>query len=448
MSRTILVIDDSSLEKLYSINLKMYVDTDVIEQTCGAAAVALLNHLPNVNLIIAQEKVGEEDTWKVILKHIQQKDLKIQMIVIGKDELIDKFATRLPPNASLQDVIRAAAKCLGVTAKDMSKQVVPDYIRLPLQYFPAESVCICDVFHQEHIDGAEEQSFTKYFSTDQTIDKDTISNLRKDGVKYLFIPAKNRLKFVNDFSKQVLSTLQDKNASEDSKLNATDCAMHMVSERIKDAGLDEQSVELAKASMKNISELAEDRKNKGLAYCLKKLLENSTSFRYAHCQLISYVASHVIKQMDWGSREQQEKIIFITFFHDILLDTDELCMIHSEEDLLNSSISNDDRELVISHATKVAQIIKTYPHAPIGSDTILEQHHGSRNGNGFPRTLPLNLSPLAIVFIIVESYVHYVLKLTESGEFEHASVIKYLEETFPKGGKVRSTIQHLSKLKF
>ncbi|MBL6989101.1 MAG: hypothetical protein ISR65_04960 [Bacteriovoracaceae bacterium] len=449
MSRTILCIGDTALENLYAVNLKMYVGTDVIEQTSGKSTTGLLEYLEAAHLIIAEEKIGEENTSKVILEYLKANNRMIPMVVIGDDESTDEYVTRLPSDADLKTIIRAAAKCLGVTATVMAKQVVPDYIFFPLQYFQPSNVCICDIFHKKEDSSDNEQAYTRFFTANQKIEKEKIDNLRKDGVKGLFIPAKNRLTFVNEFTTNVLSTLKDKNASKTDKMAATDCAMHMIAEKIKGSGIDEESIQLAKVSIETMSELAEDRKNDGIAKLLKQLLDNPTSFNYAHCQLISHIACHIIKQMNWGSQEQQEKIVFITFFHDILLKTDELCTFHSEDELLMSSIGNDDRELVISHATQTAQLIRGYPRAPIGADSIIEQHHGSRNGHGFPSAIsPLNLSPLAIVFIITESYVHYLLKLSPTNEFDHNNVIGYITETFPKAGKIRSTIEHLSKLKF
>jgi hypothetical protein len=57
-------------------------------------------------------------------------------------------------------------------------------------------------------------------------------------------------------------------------------------------------------------------------------------------------------------------------------------------------------------------LTKYHTRIPFGVETIIKQHHGTRDGIGFS-TYPMSISPLALLFMVAEEWVHLILKAEE-----------------------------------
>src|SRR5690606_33126578 len=104
---------------------------------------------------------------------------------------------------------------------------------------------------------------------------------------------------------------------------------------IDDLGFSKQVVTMSNAAigsmMKNIADSS-------FGAMLRDLLKNKNSFSYKRCYLISLLYYQVIPRMDWGQSETQinqnfEKMVFVSYFHDIVLKEDVHLKIMSNKDL-------------------------------------------------------------------------------------------------------------------
>jgi response regulator RpfG family c-di-GMP phosphodiesterase len=172
------------------------------------------------------------------------------------------------------------------------------------------------------------------------------------------------------------------------------------------------------------------KKNPKLSKLLDRLLSNKTSYLYKHTQILTYISLHMIRNIDWGTPEQEDKISFISFFHDIALENDVQCQIHSTYELKRAELTTEARTLVERHAQIAAEFVSKFPHAPMGTDQIIRQHHGMLNGVGFSEHFGANVSPMAIVFIVAEEYTRIIMK-RDNGPFNGPEMIKELKDVFP-----------------
>jgi hypothetical protein len=167
---------------------------------------------------------------------------------------------------------------------------------------------------------------------------------------------------------------------------------------------------------------------------------------YQFSELTSFVSCHIISNMDWGSEEQQEKIVFLSFFDDILLTDEKLLRIRTKEEFDAADLNEHEKDLINRHAQMSVELLQTYPRAPMGADIVVKQHHGSKIGLGLPETFPGTISPLAIVLGVAETFVDYYIKSMEKGTFNKQTAFDYLAERFPEGGKAKSAIDALKTL--
>ena len=175
------------------------------------------------------------------------------------------------------------------------------------------------------------------------------------------------------------------------------------------------------------------------------MLSNKTSYLFKHTQILTFIGLHITKNMDWGNAEQENKMSFIAFFHDIVLENDQQAQIKSNLELKKVLMEPTAKILVEKHAQLAAEFVAKFPHAPMGSDQIIRQHHGTLNGVGFSEHYGANVSPVAVVFIVAEEFTRIILK-RESGPFDRMEMLRELKEEFPTSRfqKVIDTLQSIT----
>jgi hypothetical protein len=118
------------------------------------------------------------------------------------------------------------------------------------------------------------------------------------------------------------------------------------------------------------------------------------------------------------------------------LENDKQAQIKSKDELRRAEFDTREKNLVEKHAQLAAELVHKYPHAPMGADQIIRQHHGVLNGAGFSDHFGANLSPMAIVFIIAEEFTRIIIQSEAALLNGHQSLnsrvmIQELKTTFP-----------------
>lgn len=405
------------------LNLSTWLGIETITKAKGELALQYLEtENQNINLIIVRSKIAKEQTAKLIIEYMRIKGLDIPLIVIGPGDF-----PNLPHIANSLDIkilIKAAATALEITAKDMGSKVVPDFFSIPIHYFQTIKRSVCSVYAQQ-VDDSKKYNLL----TEKNIDfaADLITNLMKQKIKHLYIDKMDRLEFVSNVTSELISHLETEDLSDDELISAVDKSVELFSRKLMAIGITEETVNLAKKNIASISATA--KKSTKLFKLLDRLLNNKTSYMYKHTQILTYISLHLIQHIDWGNAEQEEKISFIAFFHDIVLENDLQCQISSNHELKKSSLPALEKTLVEKHAQLAAEFVAKFPHAPMGSDQIIRQHHGQLHGLGFSDQYGSNMSPMAMVFIVAEDCTRIIMK-QESGPLNRELMLKEMREKF------------------
>ena len=440
MSQTLVICSDESLAEILQLNLPIYVGTDVVAKTDYKNAEVLIEHHPGIHLIIVSEASAE-----ALTKNTYVQSRKIPLIVLGpKVKIPNSPLITILPSSELKVVIQAAAKYLKVTPRKMIEQVVPDFFPISISFCQNLKRAPCAIYVLK----GESDYQTKY-SLNENVKTEEIKALIDAGTTTIYVPAPDRLKFVNHVNTSLLSRLTEAK-SEEETLSATDESLHVVREEALkgESPVAITTQELSSAAIQACVEIA--LKNPSVASLLKKLLQNKASFLYKHTQLIIHVSQHIIDKMEWGSNEQKAKLAFVAFFHDICLTDDKYIKYKSDTMVtIDTAISNVEKDLIIGHAKIAADIVRNFPNAPIGADVIILQHHGQISGSGFAHTFTNSISPLAIVFIIAEEFAHLMLAYPENTDFssKKKEMIARLNSMFTRS-KYTKVIETLESITF
>lgn len=408
------------------LNLSTWLGLEIIPKKKAEFAI---NHLENdvrkIKLIIVRSVIEKEDSARSIIEYVKQKNLQIPVIVIGPSKEIEGSFAHVPNSLQLKILIQSAARALNITAKDMSSKIVPEHFPIPITYFKVIKRSVCPVYSQD-IDDA--QKYQLRIDKMKEIDEKDINRMIEEGVDFLYVNKLDRLDFVNNVTSELITLLESGSLSPDEEISAADKSMELLSKKLLTIGVNEETIKLARKNMEVMRKNAKTHPK--LAKLLERLLSNKSSYLFKHTQILTFIGLHIIKNIDWGNADQEEKISFIAFFHDIVLETDIQAQIKSNLELKKADFSIPERQLVERHAQMAAEFVSKFPHAPMGADQIIRQHHGTLNGIGFSEHFGNNVSPISVVFIVAEEFTRIIMK-RENGPFDRPEMLRELKEAFP-----------------
>ena len=441
MNITLLVEGNLKIESFYMLNLSVWLGLETVSCRKAENAIKLLESASsNFNLIIVRAVIGKEESAKIIIDYLKSKNITTPVVVIGAAKEIPGAFAQVSNSLQLKPLIQSCARALNITAKEMNEKVVPDFFPIPITYFTVLKRSVCPIYIQ---DPSQPSMYNLRIDKLKPIDEAMIKQMITEGITRLYVDKMDRLEFVNNVTSELMSQLEQKEVTPDEQMSASEKSVELLAKKLVAIGVNEETITLAK---KNIETMKGQVKTyPKLAKLMDRLLSNKTSYLYRHTQVMIFIALHIIKNIDWGNPEQEEKITFICFFHDIALETDAQAEIKSTLELKKIDLPPNEKQLVEKHAQMAAEIVQKFPHAPMGADQIIRQHHGVLNGIGFSEHYGNNVSPVAVVFIIAEEFTRIVLKRGE-GPFDRVEMIRELRDHFPTSrfAKVVDVLQNIT----
>lgn len=326
-----------------------------------------------------------------------------KVISYGATPVIDNGVLII--NEVLEEAVLAIKNALkSITDFDFSSDA---YLPVPLNYF-LDIRCNdygCDIFikikKETHI------QLVKLLSAEHVFSINDLERYFKSGLEKIFISKEQFPFFLNLFTEQV--TLREQEAlleqtSEDSLISD---AYKITRDQLELLNVDEMTIEIVEENIRKMMKSV-GAKN-ALSKFLKALKEEKYSYLNARVYLTTLLMFKVLDSFEWNSTSIRKSVTYLCFFHDIGLSNDEHLKIRKEEDLL--SLSKNEVELVMSHAARAAEILEKFPKIPLGTSSLIREHHGNKSGKGFAKQFSATLSPISVMFIVVEDFVTEFLEI-------------------------------------
>ncbi|OIQ18006.1 MAG: hypothetical protein BM556_11325, partial [Bacteriovorax sp. MedPE-SWde] len=391
MFKVLMIESDENFQKIFSLNLNAFVGAETFFVSSTEDAIIFLeNDEQGIDVVITNDKKTKSNSTLDIFNYSQESKSSINIISIGGDSS-DSDNIHTIKDEDWKEVIRQTAKILEVTS---SKMMEKD--KDLGEMFPILLSNLYDVEVEESATDVfllEDNEYETIIEAGEEFPIILLKSMKIDEVKYLYIRKADRLKFINQITKNILLKLGSKDLNKEQKVSIGQFGFDTFKDILSMAGMTEQAIKLAEKSVENMSNILEEFDE--IEALLKSLKQNSNSYRYQHSVLTAAVSYDIVSKIDWGSKEQKDKVCFISLFHDITLETDEQAKICTNKELKSSSITAKEKKLVEQHALKASLLLKSIPKAPYGADSIVLQHHGMLNGIGFTKELNSSLSPLA-----------------------------------------------------
>lgn len=428
MSQTLLIESDELRGMVLALNLEVYTGTNVIWKTSIDDALKVLNVLPDLNVILAlDDQVGSLDK---LFESIEEKSLSIPIFSSFADNLSCEHVSSINDDADLTEAIKMVAKKLGIASSDVIRKVMPDFFPISIESFRYLDKSVCDLYIKlKKADGTFR--FVKRMSSGDQIDEETIHRYIFKKVEKLYVLKDQRFCFTDHFSSTVIDKLNDRSLPVEEQVDVLNSATDVVRFIFQNKDFNSNDLELIENCCDSLQHIT--TKSMKLTDLIQDLFNAKHSYRYKLAVTTSYLGIKAMKKMAVSSvsalDSQIQKFVQACFLHDILLTNDDQVRVRSEEDLEKYQII--EKELVLTHALKTSELVKSLPQVSDDVIRIILEHHGKPTGSGFSFEFLNRLHPLSLVLISCEAYAHEILQY-EGREFDYQEIVSKLPPVFLK----------------
>jgi hypothetical protein len=409
---------------LYCLNLKVYVNAQfIVFQTFEDVLNALKNNSPDLMLIGLEDQDDPQDKMDRLDLVIGKKSSPPLSFVVGESKKRHKNFSIYDQTVPVKDVVSSIAKKMGITAKYMSELDLGEYYPIASRYILPGWQATKDIFVKNNKNEME-----LAIKEGQMFTGDFLKKLGDDGE--IFCLSSKRLDVINSFISNIKSQLESKNLSVKERSIQTNFAFEMVSESVGQIGLPGTIIQLAKSTIKSIDSVA--KSSPSIKKLYDEFLKDTNSIRFKKSVITTYLGQFMLADQTWNNPNITLQWSYLCFFHDILLTRDEYLFYSNDNEVKKSNLSDKEKELVLAHAQMAAQLLAQVKEAPVGIDMLVKQHHGSKMGNSLSET-SLSISPLCVIFILVEKYALFLLSDDEKIKDQTDALIfvDELEKKYP-----------------
>ncbi len=435
MTQILLVEADENLRTIIKLNLMKTLGVAIIEKESATDAIALLDILPNIDIVFSRDEILEEKTSKKIAGYLLAIGSTMPLVILGKKNTDYPNASAISAQSSWKLIIETAAKILGMIPDWEENRLRGDYISVPVAYFLNihNTNLGCDAYIRVKKSEGEYQ-YIKRFHSQYLFSREDIEKYIESGLKEFYISKDHFSTFVTHVTNHLINKLRQSSGGKE-RLVLTAESFEVTIDRIHSIGIDQDTIDVVQESIKAIE--ASLKEGSALSDFLLLLNAKQFTYLYAHSYFSCLLLHKIVEHFDWNTKKIKDKLTYLAYFHDISLIEDDHIKINDLNGFNKYVFDNlDQKKRVHNHAMLSSQIIDRFPGVPIGVSTFIKEHHGVKNGIGFPDTLSTTIAPLSMMFIVVETFVDSFLQIKGTPtleEFEkilRAMRIKYNKSTY------------------
>ncbi len=434
MSKQILIVSqDQVYAQVLRLNLIKFLNVEVVEMGTLDDGMAFLAILPSIDLIVIKTPGFSEYQVGEFLTYLQEKGIFAPVIILGPMTLPVPKNVKFEKNTKdFKYLALKVAGVIGIEFENTKLDELNDFQSIPIEFFfnINSSSLGCDVYIRIKKSENDFQFIKRLHSNDQFTRED-IEKYQSSGLKEFYISKNHFPDFVNYVTDQLIQKLSSNELIGFDRLKLSVDVFEVTKERIRMLGVDEYTKTLVDESIHSMMKSLSEKNS--LAALFQMVKSHQLSYAYTHSYLIALLLHKVIESFDWKSPMIKERLSYVAYFHDISLSDEKHMMVGSQSELKKLNLTNSDEELVMKHALKSAEILEKFDELPAGISTIVKEHHGSKNGIGFPEELSISLSPLSMVFIVVEDFVNRFLTISHDPKLEDLiQIFDQLREKYKK----------------
>lgn len=296
-----------------------------------------------------------------------------------------------------------------------------EYISIPIDSFVHFKILPFDLYIK-----LGEGKYVKRIPAHEDIEVEFLKNLKTKGVVELYFERKNNKDFSLMLINNMINKVESSYSTHSEKIRASSEVFLTTKEIVRSVGLPTRVIEVCQSMMDSITAEVTQGKDKFSNYLTLMKTDTDASFQFRFIELTSFIATQMVESLRQNDPGNVRTIVFCSFFCDIALGDGEFIHYRTEDSI--KDLWPEDKESVLNHAKKASEIVSRYKNAPAGADTIIRQHHGALDGNGFPGKIPDELHPMAKCLMTSQIIAYALLKNPQrTPEFVISEIKRKLE---------------------
>lgn len=220
------------------------------------------------------------------------------------------------------------------------------------------------------------------------------------GLKEFYIPEEQFENFINILTMELIKTFQAEKTVPLDLIQLHNATFEVICERINLFNIDDLGRNLIDEYVKSV---ATSIKLEGeLNRFLNHLKSEKLNYAFSHCYLTALISYQMAIHNEWQSESTKDTLLYLSLFHDLSLLDSDLSKVNHTKDLEN--LDEVTKKKVLNHANDSAELVSKINNVPFGMTQLIREHHGVKDGDGFPESLSMNISPLVMTFIVLENF--------------------------------------------
>lgn len=407
---------------LYRLNLQVYVEARfIICRKFDDLVYEIKSNDADLILMNLAKEEKRDDKLKKINSMLQAKVEK-PICYAHASSVISYSELRISDaDITVKELVSSVAKKVSITPKHMAQLPVGEYYPFSLKFIMPGWVA-AHAFYKKKKDNTYEIILEKGLAFSQKF----IDELGRDNE--IFCKSNYRLEVINSFTASVQSILEQPDLSIQQRFEQTDIAFELISKAVAAVELPKEIINLSRTTIRSMERIVAQIPDLRKLY--RAFIEQNSSLRFKHSLLMIYLGQFLIQKQTWNTPNITEQWTYLCFFHDIALDKDEYLAFNNDDDVKTSKFTAHEKNLILNHAQISAKLLENIRDIPVGVDTLIRQHHGTKMGNSLSG-LSMSISPISIIFIMLENYVDFLLSKNESVKSPR-ELTGFIEELFSK----------------
>ncbi len=415
MAQIIIIEDNPSLLSVLSNGLKRLTGVDPFPREDSEDAISLLKILPKIDLIITKNKIGEENTAKLISDFIQDKKLNTKLVVNGPMEKL--FPHYVVENGGdYEQILFYSFQALNIPIEEIKKKNTREYVPVKASVMLYFDEFPCDVFLKlKRPDG--DDFFLRCYHLN---DKDKISSIKSymtQGVTHFYIELGEEIPLINVLSDNILKILEAPNLPLKDRLNTMAEAFDLFSTGVIKLGMISALSQIFDELISSAKQILELHHFIPVVYSEVEVAGYSYNFK----NFINLCGAFFLlgKQNFMDISKDVDKLMGVALLHDVRLAGEE-GLIFSLAELKKENLGEIKEEVLLAHARDAAEIIIGEKDFPLDLAKIIREHHGDISGLGFPSSPKTSIGHLSKIFLATERILKELYDSKDSPNLEKA----------------------------
>jgi HD-GYP domain-containing protein (c-di-GMP phosphodiesterase class II) len=437
-------------EKQFSNAIQSHIDLkyalEVLTLFDSEKALAMLEILPEIKLIVCSEKFGKR-ICEYILKNQENFTQKIQVLILGKNNSSYSDVLEISPRTSAKDLTHYIGFYMGleesppggdgpeIVEEDNEKTTVfrmPDltdaevtaevekeiieYLPINTKYFLNIPIIKTTFDIYSRIQKDEDFAYNVTMSANSEVTRVEIERIIVRSGEEFYVKEED-FSIANDyFSTCFLNRFKDPDLSVFDRMLLNAESYEILLEVFRDSSFTKYSIEIIKELIKSIDYLS--RRPSAIEEFFKGLGQKKLSYGYCHSFLTGLLILKIIENFEWKKDQSKNKILYLALFHDLALHNSRLIGAHHNIARDFNKLSEAEKQILNTHADVSASILEKIVKAPKELTLLIREHHGLKTGIGFSESHGLGIGPLSMAYMVTEDFVTAYLNLWQASDKE------------------------------